>query len=126
MSAKGGKTSDYGRGAAILTVGIGITGIVTFLYLALAAHSLDSYQYGQVALLWSAVFLVTPIFYRPVEQLLARTIAERRIRDQAIGPALRIAGLIQLGLGVLFAVIALVFRTHLEDSLFDGNTTLYW
>lgn len=124
--SKGGKTSDYGRGAAILTVGIGITGVVTFLYLALAAHSLDSYQYGQVALLWSAVFLVTPIFYRPVEQLLARTIAERRIRDQAIGPALRITGLIQLGLGLLFAIIALVFRTHLEDSLFDGNTTLYW
>src|SRR6476659_8589398 len=111
MADKGGKTSDYGRGAATLTVGIGITGIVTFLYLALAAHSLDSYQYGQVALLWSAVFLVTPIFYRPVEQLLARTIAERRIRDQAIGPALRIAGLIQLGLGLLFAVVALAFRT---------------
>lgn len=123
---EGGKTSDYGRGAAILTVGIGITGIVTFLYLALAAHSLDKYQYGQVTLLWSAVFLITPIFYRPVEQLLARTIAERRVRDQAIGPALRVAGLIQVGLGLLFAVVALIFRTHLEDSLFDGNTTLYW
>jgi O-antigen/teichoic acid export membrane protein len=126
VSEKGGKTSDYGRGAAILTVGIGITGIVTFLYLALAAHSLDKYQYGQVTLLWSAVFLITPIFYRPVEQLLARTIAERRVRDQAIGPALRIAGLIQIGLGVLFAVVALAFRTQIEDSLFDGNTTLYW
>jgi O-antigen/teichoic acid export membrane protein len=126
VSEKGGKTSDYGRGAAILTVGIGITGVVTFLYLALAAHSLDKYQYGQVTLLWSAVFLVTPIFYRPVEQLLARTIAERRVRDQAIGPALRIAGFIQIGLGLLFAVVALAFRTHIEDSLFDGNTTLYW
>ncbi len=121
-----GGTKDYGRGAAILTVGIGVTGIVTFLYLSLAAHSLDKYQYGQVTLLWSAVFLITPIFYRPVEQLLARTIAERRVRDQEIAPALRIAGFIQLGLGALFAVIAIVFRSQLEDSLFDGNTTLYW
>lgn len=121
-----GDTSDYGRGAAILTVGIGITGIVTFLYLSLAAHALDDFQYAQVALLWSAVFLITPIFYRPVEQLLARTIAERRVRDQAIVPALRIAGYIQLALGALFAVLALAFRSQIEDSLFDGNTTLYW
>jgi O-antigen/teichoic acid export membrane protein len=126
VSDQGAKTSDYGRGAAILTVGIGITGIVTFLYLALAAHALDKDHYGRVALLWSAVFLITPIFYRPVEQLLARTIAERRVRDQAIGPALRIAGLIQIGLGILFAAVALGFRTQIEDSLFDGNTTLYW
>jgi O-antigen/teichoic acid export membrane protein len=125
-AAEGARTSDYGRGAAILTVGIGVTGIVTFLYLALAAHSLNTFQYGQVTLLWSAVFLITPIFYRPVEQLLARTIAERRVRDQAMAPALRVAGLIQLGLGLLFAVVALIFRTHLEDSLFDGNDTLYW
>lgn len=124
--AEGAQTSDYGRGAAILTVGIGVTGIVTFLYLALAAHSLDTFQYGQVTLLWSAVFLITPIFYRPVEQLLARTIAERRVRDQTLGPALKVAGLIQLGLGLLFAVVALIFRTQLEESLFDGNTTLYW
>lgn len=121
-----GGTSDYGRGAAILTVGIGITGIVTFLYLSLAAHALDDFQYGQVTLLWSAVFLITPIFYRPVEQLLARTIAERRVRDQAIAPALKVAAYIQLGLGLLFAVLALIFRQQLEDSLFDGNTTLYW
>ncbi|MFT4049897.1 MAG: lipopolysaccharide biosynthesis protein [Solirubrobacterales bacterium] len=119
-------TKDYGRGAAILTVGIGVTGIVTFLYLSLAAHALDKYQYGQVTLLWSAVFLITPIFYRPVEQLLARTIAERRVRDQEIAPALKIAGTIQLGLGLLFAVIAIIFRSQLEDALFEGNTTLYW
>lgn len=119
-------TADYGRGAAILTVGIGITGVVTFLYLSLAAHALDDYRYGQITLLWSAVFLVTPIFYRPVEQLLARTIAERRVRDQALLPALRIAGIIQLGLGALFAVLAIIFRQQLEHSLFEGSTTLYW
>lgn len=125
-SAAGAKTSDYGRGAALLTAGIGITGVVTFMYLALAAHALNKVQYGQISLLWSAVFLITPIFYRPVEQLLARTIAERRARDQSLGGALRIAALIQLGLGLLFAIVALIFRTHLEDQLFDGNTTLYW
>lgn len=122
----GAKTSDYGRGAALLTVGIGVTGLVTFAYFAISSHALTRNQYGQVALLWSVVFMVTPIFYRPIEQLLARTIAERRARDQEIARPLRLAALIQLGLGLLFAALALIFREPLEQNLFDGNTTLYW
>lgn len=118
--------SDYGRGAALLTVGIGVTGLVTFAYLSFASHTLSKEQYGQIGLLWSAVFLITPIFYRPVEQLLARTIAERRARDQALAGPLKIAAGIQLALGLLFAVLALVFQQRLIDNLFDGNETLYW
>lgn len=122
----GAKTSDYGRGAALLTVGIGVTGLVTFLFLSLASHSLPREQYGQIGLLWSAVFLITPIFYRPIEQLMARTIAERRARDQDLRGPLRIAATIQLGLGVLFAVLALVFRGPITDDLLHGNETLFW
>lgn len=124
--SSGAKTSDYGRGAALLTAGIGLTGLVTFAYFSISSRALPRAQYGQVALLWSVVFMVTPIFYRPIEQLLARTIAERRARDQALGGPLRIAGLIQLGLGLLFAALALVFRDALETDLFNGNSTLYW
>lgn len=122
----GARTADYGRGAALLTVGIGVTGLVTFLYLSLASHSLPREQYGQIGLLWSAVFLITPIFYRPIEQLMARTIAERRARDQALGGPLRIAATIQLGLGLLFAVLALVFREPLTNDLLHGNEKLFW
>lgn len=131
MSAKpgaseGAKTSDYGRGAALLTVGIGVTGLVTFLYLSLASHTLPREEYGQIGLLWSAVFLITPIFYRPIEQLMARTIAERRARDQELARPLRIAATIQLALGVLFAVLALAFKTQITDDLLHGNDRLYW
>ncbi|MBI4897991.1 MAG: oligosaccharide flippase family protein [Actinobacteria bacterium] len=122
----GAKTSDYGRGAALLTAGIGVTGLVTFAYFSISSHALSHKQYGQVALLWSIVFMVTPVFYRPIEQLLARTIAERRARDQSLGGPLRIAAIIQLGLGALFAVLALVFRDALEADLFGGNSSLYW
>jgi O-antigen/teichoic acid export membrane protein len=123
---EGGKTSDYGRGAAILTVGIGVTGLVTFMFLSLASHALPRKEYGQIGLLWSAVFLITPIFYRPIEQLMARTIAERRARDQEVAGALRIAATIQLGLGFLFAALALAFQGVITDKLFDGSSTLFW
>ncbi|MGH2905375.1 MAG: lipopolysaccharide biosynthesis protein [Solirubrobacterales bacterium] len=122
----GAKTADYGRGAALLTVGIGVTGLVTFAYLSLASHSLSREQYGQIGLLWSAVFLITPIFYRPIEQLMARTIAERRARDQELLGPLKIAAAIQVALGVAFAVLALAFKGRLVEHLFHGNETLYW
>lgn len=123
---RGAKTSDYGRGAALLTVGIGVTGLVTFLYLSLASHLLPREEYGQIGLLWSAVFLITPVFYRPIEQLMARTIAERRTRDQELAGPLRTAGVIQLGMGLLFAALALAFEKPLTENLLHGSQTLFW
>ena len=72
--------SSYGRGAAILSVGIGATGIITFAYFSLASYSLSKEEYGHITLLWSAVFITVSVLYRPVEQLLSRTIADRDAR----------------------------------------------
>jgi O-antigen/teichoic acid export membrane protein len=117
---------SYGKGAAILSVGIGVTGLITYAYFALASHSLPEDDYGRISLLWSAVFIVVSVLYRPVEQLLSRTIADRDARGQTGSEHLRVAATIQLGLGALFVVLALVFRGKLENDLFDGETTLYW
>ena len=116
----------YGRGAAILSVGIGATGLITFAYFSLASHSLSEDEYGGVALLWSAIFITVSVLYRPVEQLLSRTIADRDARGVTGSEHLRVAATIQLALGALFAVAALVFRAPLEDDLLDGSATLYW
>jgi O-antigen/teichoic acid export membrane protein len=113
---------SYGRGAAVLSVGIGVTGLVTYTYFSLASHSLADDEYGRISLLWSAVFIVVSVLYRPVEQLLSRTIAER----SAHAHVLRVAATIQAGLGVAFVVAALALRGPIEDELFGGSSTLYW
>jgi O-antigen/teichoic acid export membrane protein len=118
--------AGYGRGAAILTAGIGTTGLITFAYFSLASYSLSESEYGRITLLWSTVFITVSVLYRPVEQLLSRTIADRDARGVAGGEHLRVAATIQLGLGVLFAVAALVLRGPLEDDLFGGSEALYW
>ena len=115
-----------GRGAAVLSVGIATTGLVTYTYFALASHNLSAEDYGQITLLWSAVFITVSVLYRPVEQLLSRTIADHDARGVPGSSHLRIAATIQLALGVLFAVLALVFQDRLQNDLFDGNETLYW
>jgi O-antigen/teichoic acid export membrane protein len=125
-STSSSATRAYGRGAAILSVGIGVTGLVTYAYFSLASHSLSESAYGGITLLWSAVFIVVSVLYRPVEQLLSRTIADRDARGVGGSEHLRVAATIQLGLGIAFAVAALIFRGPIEDDLFSGSSTLYW
>ena len=124
MGAAAGR--GYGRGAAVLSVGIATTGLITYGYFSLASHSLSESQYGGITLLWSAVFITVSVLYRPVEQLLSRTIAEREARAQTGREHLRVAATIQLALGVAFAAVALALRGPLEDDLFAGSETLYW
>ena len=121
-----GSSRSYGRGAAILSVGIGATGLITFAYFSLASHSLPEDEYGRITLLWSAMFITVSVLYRPVEQLLSRTIADHDARGVAGTEHLRVAATIQLALGVAFAVVALALRGPIQDDLFAGSSTLYW
>src|SRR5919109_962567 len=116
----------FGRSAGMLSVGIGSAGLLTYVYFSLASHNLDKVEYGEVVVLWSAVFITISTLFRPVEQLLSRTIAERQAGGQAIGEPLRGAAKIQLGLAAAFALCALALRGPLQDRLLSGNETLYW
>jgi O-antigen/teichoic acid export membrane protein len=118
--------ASYGRGAALLSALIGVTGLLTYAFHSLAAHALGRDAYGTVAVLWAAVFLVASVIYRPVEQLLSRTIAERRARGLPESSALRVAATIQLSLAVVFVALALALRGPIEDELFSGSDALYW
>ena len=48
-------------------------GVLTYVYFALASHNLDSAAYGEIVVLWSAVFVTISVLHRPVEQLLSRS-----------------------------------------------------
>jgi O-antigen/teichoic acid export membrane protein len=117
---------SYGRRASLLSIGVGITGLITYLYFAIASHELSRDQYGQIAVLWSAVFIVVSILQRPVEQLLSRTVSENLAHDVPIRHTVRVAATIQLGVAVVFDVLALALRTPIQDHLLHGNSTLYW
>jgi O-antigen/teichoic acid export membrane protein len=126
LSSASSPAPGYGRGAAVLSAGIGATGLITYGYFSLASHTLSEADYGGITLLWSAVFITVSVLYRPVEQLLSRTIADRAARGIAGRDHLRVAATIQLGLGLVFVVAALALRGPLEDDLFEGSSTLYW
>ena len=119
-------TRTFGRSAGLLSVGIGLAGLLTYVFFSLASHNLDATEYGEIVVLWSAVFVTISVAYRPVEQLLSRTIAERRAHGQEIGSTLRTALIIQLTVSVMLGVLALALRGPLQDELLGGSETLYW
>jgi O-antigen/teichoic acid export membrane protein len=118
-------TGSYASSARILTIGIASTGIFTFLYLAFASHVLHKADYSRVSLCWAIMFVILSVIYRPIEQLLSRTIADRRARGLH-GHPLRVPALIQLGFAVIFAAVALALRHQIESGMFNGSTALYW
>ena len=117
---------DYGKTAGFLSIGVGLTGAITYLYFVIASHVLSKPDYGQITVLWSAVFITVSTLYRPIDQLLSRHISERLVRSEPVGEPMRVAAKIQLGLALCFAVLALALRGPIQNDLLEGNEVLYW
>jgi O-antigen/teichoic acid export membrane protein len=119
-------SADYGKTASFLAVGVGLTGVITYAYFLIASHVLSKPDYGQITVLWSAVFITISTLYRPIEQLLSRHISERRVKGEPVSQPMRVASTIQLGLSLFFAVVALALRGPIQNTLLEGNEPLYW
>ena len=120
------ESRSFGRSAATLSAGVGLAGVLTYVFFALASHNLEPVAYGELVVLWSAVFVTISILHRPVEQLISRGVAEHRARGESVGATIRAAALIQGVVALGFALAALALRGQLEDGLLSGDETLYW
>ncbi|MGO9902288.1 MAG: hypothetical protein ACLP0J_21935 [Solirubrobacteraceae bacterium] len=126
--ASGGAGNDnraFASGARVLSIGIASTGLFTFAYLATASHVLDRASYSRISICWAIMFVILSVIYRPIEQLLSRTIADRAARGVR-GHILRAPAVIQASFALLFLVIALALRSTIEHKLFGGSAALYW
>ncbi len=125
MSGSSRSSRSYGSGARILSIGIAATGLLTFAFFSIASHVLGEESAQRLDVLWSVMFVVISVIYRPIEQLLSRTIAERRARGHTHHP-LRIPIAIQAGFALLFLAVALALHEQLVDKVFDGYSALYY
>jgi O-antigen/teichoic acid export membrane protein len=126
-----GGAADFASGARILSIGIASTGVFTFAYLALAANLLSPQDYSRISICWAIMYVILCVIYRPVEQLLSRTIADRHARgfDSARHPGnhvLRTPAIIQASFALLFLIIALSLHDEIVQQLFKGSDELFW
>lgn len=126
LEDEGAEVGSYGRSAAGLTMALGLGGVLTYVFFILTSHSLTEDQYGEIVVLWSVVFIVASTLYRPIEQLLARTLAERDHVGAPAGDALRTAAVIQLGVCLFTIAVLLIFRVPLQDDLFSNDPNFFW
>jgi O-antigen/teichoic acid export membrane protein len=119
------RSAGYARGARILSLGIAATGLLTFAFFSISSHVLSEAAASRVALLWSVMFVIISVIYRPIEQLLSRTIAERRAHGHREHP-LRVPIAIQSGFALLFLLAALALHEVLVDRVFEGFQALYY
>jgi O-antigen/teichoic acid export membrane protein len=112
----------------MLSIGIASTGVLTLAYFAIASHLLDSNadrgQYSHLDVLWSVMFVIISVIYRPIEQLLSRTIADHHARGIAALP-MRVPMSIQGGFALAFLAVALPLHDELAHHVFYSDT-LYW
>ncbi len=123
-SARTGAGRSYGAGARILSIGIASTGLLTFAYFSIASHVLGEDSAKLLDVLWSVMFVIISVIYRPIEQLLSRTIAERRARGSA-AHTLRVPMLIQASFALIFLAVALALHGELVNHLFQHHQALY-
>jgi O-antigen/teichoic acid export membrane protein len=113
----------------MLSIGIASSGLLTFAYFAIASHvlgnsTLGRARYGRIDVLWSVMFVIICVIYRPIEQLLSRTIADRRARGLERQP-LRVPMSIQGTFALIFLAVALPLHDTVAQRVFHSQT-LYW
>ena len=112
----------------MLSIGIASTGVLTLAYFAVASHVLrgahGASEYSHLDVLWSVMFVIISVIYRPIEQLLSRTIADHHARGISDLP-MRVPLTIQGSFALVFLAVALPLHHTLAHRVFD-STTLYW
>jgi O-antigen/teichoic acid export membrane protein len=111
-------------GAWLLSVAMVGSGVLTYAFLVLAARTLGARDYGRIGVLWGAMFIVAIVLFRPIEQTLSRTIADRRARGDEVRSVLVAAGAVALAITALGAVVVALGWQALASRLFAGDNLL--
>ncbi len=105
-------------------MGLGISGVATYAFFAVASRSLSEDVYASVGVLWSLMFAVGNGVMQPLEQEVARAVSDRRAKGIGPGPVIRRA--VQVGALFCAALVVLAIVTHdlLLDDLLDDDPAL--
>jgi O-antigen/teichoic acid export membrane protein len=108
-------------GALLMSAGTLGSGVLAYAFNAVAARTLGPTDYGPIAVLWAVMFLIAVVLFRPIEQTLSRSLAERRAAGQDARGDVRTIVRMAVALTVLATVVTLALYGPITDRLFDGQ-----
>jgi O-antigen/teichoic acid export membrane protein len=103
---------------------MGVSGVLTYLFHVLAARSLGPHAYGQIAILWGAIFVAAIVLFRPLEQTASRAIADRLARGDEVVSVLRSVLLIALAVLALVVGAFAAGWSQVNDRIFLGESVM--
>jgi O-antigen/teichoic acid export membrane protein len=108
-------------GTATVGLGLIVSGVLTYVFLAIARRSLDDDAYSAFAVVWGLVFIVGPGLFQPLEQEIARATAQRMTLGKGARPiARRAAEIGAIGLLAASLVAAVGWPLGLDELLDDS------
>jgi O-antigen/teichoic acid export membrane protein len=97
------------------------SGVLAYAFHVLAARTLGPDAYGQIAVLWGAMFLTAVVLFRPLEQTTSRAFADRLTRREEVRTVARAVTALY-GAIVLLGLVGLALGWGpLTERLFLGN-----
>lgn len=108
-------------GAGLVSAATLGAGLLIYGFHVLAARKLGPEAYGQIAVLWAALFLTVIVLFRPLEQTTSRETANRLARGEEAGTVVRAVGRLAAGLLLALGLGLALAWTFVTDRLFLGN-----
>src|SRR4051795_10883338 len=112
------------RGTLQVAAGLAVLGAASYVYLSLAARTLSPQRFGEISVLYSLVYTAGPGAFLPIEQELARGLADRRARGLGGGPLVRLATVLSGIYAAALVALVLVTGPLTVPRLFDGSWAL--
>ncbi len=112
------------RGTGTVGVWVGISGILTYGFLAVTGRALGATAASGLSTLWVVGFLVGNAMGLPVEQEVGRAISSRRARGLGIGPVIRRAAVIAGLFSAFVVLVTALAGPVLVRDLFGGDWAL--
>jgi O-antigen/teichoic acid export membrane protein len=111
-------------GAWLLSAGMLVSGALTYAFHLLVARTLGPADFGRIAVLWAAVFLVATAVFRPLEQTTARAVADRLARGEDARSVLRSVATVCIVAMVLAGGAMAAAWQPITRRLFQGDDAM--
>ncbi|HEY8192461.1 MAG TPA: hypothetical protein VIF36_00925 [Gaiellaceae bacterium] len=108
-------------GAGLVSAATLGSGLLIYGFHVLAARKLGPEAYGQIAVLWAALFLTVIVLFRPLEQTTSRETANRLARGEEAGTVLRAVSRLAVGLLLALSLGIGLGWAFITERLFLGN-----
>lgn len=125
LPAQEAATSKAGkRDAALLSIGTVASGLLAYAFNVVAARALGPEAFAAIGALWAGMFLIAVLLFRPLEQTVARAVADHVARGTDARRAVRTTAWLGVAVTTVACLACVAAWGPITDGLFGGRQAL--